>query len=156
MRHDAGARVLGNFLLEEIRLSFKRDHLHEVERVLHFVDLKKAIFLLVFTISNQLLLLFIFSSSQTGIRVYNLFARSKIFVECYLWAVKLDEEAVCDELDVGLHQVAVHADQADRQRVCQELLFNAHRVADDCDDLFLRRLLDQVFVHQAREVGVET
>ena len=78
-----------------------------------------------------------------------------MFCFAHLLTSQFDQQAVCDKLDVLLHEHAVHADQVARKRVCQELLLDGHGVRHDTVDLVLRQLLDQVRVHQAREVCVQ-
>mmetsp|Transcript_33811 Transcript_33811/g.82954 ORF Transcript_33811/g.82954 Transcript_33811/m.82954 type:complete len:368 (-) Transcript_33811:96-1199(-) len=65
------------------------------------------------------------------------------------------QQVVCHELDVLLHQVAVHAHQPHGQRVAHELLLDLHRLRHDLPHHALLGLVLQVRVQQAREVAVQ-
>lgn len=66
-----------------------------------------------------------------------------------------EQQAVGDELDVLLHQVGVHAEQAAGEGLRQELLLDLYRVDDDVLDQLLAGAVLQVREQQAREVRVQ-
>ena len=73
-----------------------------------------------------------------------------------LAAAEFAEQTIRDELDVGAHQVAVHADEVDGQRVGEELVFDDDGVADDLAHALFRRFVDEMLEHEAGEVAVQT
>lgn len=104
-------------------------------------------------------------------------------VNSYLVEAELQHQSVGYELDVLLHQLAVHPDQLHGQSLGQKLLhtesrgekpqvedlrsdteprggptnlFDLHGVPDDGGDCFRRGLVQQVFEHQTGEVTVQT
>ena len=74
----------------------------------------------------------------------------------HLVTLELDEQAVSHELDVLLHEAAVHPDQTDGQRGRQELLLDLHRVADYLLNPVRRGLVHQVAEHQTCKVTMKT
>ena len=67
-----------------------------------------------------------------------------------------DEQAICDEFDVLLHQSRVHAEQSAREGIDQEFLLDGDGFGDDVLDGLLARSVVQVGEEEACEVSVET
>lgn len=65
------------------------------------------------------------------------------------------QQAVGAELNVLAHERRVHADELHGQRVLDELLLDGHGVADDLVHARLGQLVDDLGVHEAREVAVQ-
>ena len=124
----AGFLIFSNLLLEEVGLSLQRDVFHEVKRVVGVVE---------------------------------------------LLTLQLHQQPVRHELDVLHHEICVHpcniltirnfpggstkqTYQTDWQSFGEKLALDVHGVSDDLVNPLSAGLVDQVTVHQAGKVSVET